>query len=689
MGELPSIAGIRELSAPDVHSRCVATPLVSSYLTFSPLLLREERFFSSTRLSPRGLLPIKKRDALRCPDFPHAPQADAGDRLAHCNSIAKVHISTRFLGLISWKTLLLQSNKVLPPCQNGARIIFYTIIIDTMIRFFQRFFCLACFLLCTATLPLSLWADGVWGTTNVRYAFQSKQPVVGEKSLTLTAWAGETVNAQLVLRNATSQEVLYRTVLQRLKGKGKEQISPKEIALGYVDEVIADTFSSCGKHEVERYGRFMQADRITAQNAFVVPQGQQRGVWLSIAVPRTQRPGRYKGQVIILRNEKIVERLSLTLHVQPRLLPEASKWQFHLDFWQNPYAIARWHQLQPWTYAHFEAMRPYMKMLANGGQKVVTATLINRPWDGQTYDAFGSMVQWVKRADGTWHYDFSIFDRWVQFMDECGIRDEITCFSMIPWRLSFQYYDEASQSFQEWKGAPGDSIYSERWGHFLSAFAAHLKEKGWFSKTTIAMDERPMPAMRHAIAIIHQAAPGLKISMAGYYHPEIEADLFDYCIDEQSPEQPTPAVLERRRREGKTTTYYTCCSSRLPNTFTFSPPAEAAAIPWYALQKGMDGYLRWAYNSWTIDPERDSRFTAWSSGDTYIVYPKANPSVRWAKLIEGIQQVEKFRLLLAEAKQTGNVERIATLENLLKRIDVTQPETTTMVQAELNALSAK
>ncbi len=59
--------------------RHIAGELLPHLLT---LTLLRERFFSSTRLSPRGLLPIKKRDALRCPDFPHAPQgAQATDWL--------------------------------------------------------------------------------------------------------------------------------------------------------------------------------------------------------------------------------------------------------------------------------------------------------------------------------------------------------------------------------------------------------------------------------------------------------------------------------------------------------------------------------------------------------------------------------------------------------------------------------
>ena len=156
----------------------------------------------------------------------------------------------------------------------------------------------------------------------------------------------------------------------------------------------------------------------------------------------------------------------------------------------------------------------------------------------------------------------------------------------------------------------------------LEQFAMHLKDKKWFDITCIAMDERALDQMQKGIHLIHERAPGLKISLAGNYHPEIEKDLYDYCVDEQIKEQFSQSVIERRRAEGKKTTYYTCCSTHCPNTFTFSAPAEAEFIGWYAIRKGLDGYLRWAYNSWTADPVSDSRFTAWSGGDTYIVYPE-------------------------------------------------------------------
>ncbi len=513
------------------------------------------------------------------------------------------------------------------------------------------------------------------GSTDRRYNFKDSEVLPASPDLAGAGWRGETVYAQVVVRNEGRSEQLCEVSITDLKGKGRATISKKHIQLGYVDEVIADTFSHCGTHDVEKYGRFKQADRITRHTTFYLPSQEQRGIWVSIDIPRDAQPGRYEGEITLTSGGKKQGTLPLTLTVSARRLPAVGQWRFHLDFWQNPYAVARWHGVPLWSQAHFDALRPYMQLAAASGQKVITATLINRPWNGQTQDAFGSMIEWRCSAEGQWSYDFSTFDRWVSFMMSCGIDREITCFSMIPWALSFQYYDTSAGTYKHWQAAPGDSLYSVRWGHFLEAFHQHLSQKGWLSKTTIAMDERSLQQMQQAIALIKQHAPGLKISMAGNYHPEIEQELYDYCVDEQSPQQYTTEVIARRRAEGKLSTYYTCCSSRFPNVFTFSPPAEGAFIPLYALHRELDGYLRWAYNSWTTDPDYDSRFRAWSSGDTYIVYPNALPSVRWARLKEGIQLFEKYHLLYAEAVSAGDRARVARLDSLRTRLDVTKAKT--------------
>lgn len=506
-----------------------------------------------------------------------------------------------------------------------------------------------------------------WGNTDTRYPVEAGAEIKTIGVNNVTGWRGERVNLQLLVSNkGADNKVTYS--FSALKN-GKNIIPAENVVGGFVQPVITDKFTGCGHHAVDANGCNLSADRITGEATTLLAANTSRGLWLTVQIPRDAKPGNYKGSVTVTSEDK-TKTYNYTVKVLNRTLPAPKEWRFHLDFWQNPYAIARVHNVEPWSQKHFEVMRPYMLKLASGGQKVITATLTHKPWNGQTYDPFGSMVTWIRKADGNWIYDFTIFDKWVEFMMDCGIDKEITCFSMIPWRLAFRYYDQATDSHKEIKCAPGEAAYNEFWGGMLKAFAAHLKEKGWFDKTFISMDERSLQQMQAAIKVIKDNAPGMKISMAGNYHPEIEADIFDYCLDIETYKAFTPELLARRRAEGKVSTYYTCCSAEYPNVFTFSDPADAEFIALEALVRDLDGYLRWAYNSWTVDPEKDSRFTAWPAGDTYVVYPFSISSVRWERMVQGVQQFEKYKILLDEAKSSGNKSMQARLEKLLEKVDI-------------------
>ena len=506
-----------------------------------------------------------------------------------------------------------------------------------------------------------------WGSVDVRYPMDCGTVVTDEAVNHAVAWRGERVNLQLVVDNGAKESVVEYRFSDLKCGRGI--IPAANVVGGFVQPVLTDKFTGCGRHEVDAHGEVPVADRITAADTTVLAGGARRGLWLTVQVPQDVKPGTYKGTVELVSGGKKTK-YGYSIKVLDRTLPAPKEWAFHLDLWQNPYAIARVHNVELWSNEHFEVLRPYMLKLASAGQKAITATLIDRPWDGQTYDPFGSMVTWVKKADGTWWYDFTIFDRWVEFMMSCGIDKEITCFSMIPWKLSFRYYDQATHSHKYINCAPGEEAYTKFWGGMLSAFKAHLTEKGWFEKTFISMDERSLQQMQAAIKVIKEFAPGMKISMAGNYHPEIEADIYDYCLDIFAYGAYTPELLSTRRAQGKVSTYYTCCSAEYPNLFTFSDPADAAFIALEALAKDLDGYLRWAYNSWTVTPEEDSRFTAWPAGDTYVIYPFSVSSIRWERLVQGIQLFEKYRILLAEAKAAGNAQRVAELEQLLRSVDI-------------------
>jgi hypothetical protein len=288
-----------------------------------------------------------------------------------------------------------------------------------------------------------------------------------------------------------------------------------------------------------------------------------------------------------------------------------------------------------------------MQMLAGAGQKTITVSMIHDPWRGQTFDIYKSMIRWIKTKDGTWKYDYSVFDQWVSFMQSLGINKLINCYTMVPWNNKFYYYDEALQRDTLLIAKTGTPEYEAHWKPMLIDFVGHLKKKGWYNKTAIAMDERPLLAMQQVIGLVRSVDRNIKISLAGSYHAEIAGEVYDYCI--ASAEKFDTLVLQKRLAAALPTTYYTYCWEGHPNTFTFSPPAESAWLGWYAANKQYNGYLRWAYNCWPRTPMQDSRFSTWSAGDTYFVYPGGS-SIRFERLVEGIQDYEKINIIKAMYK---------------------------------------
>ena len=511
-----------------------------------------------------------------------------------------------------------------------------------------------------------------WGSTDIRYKKEEPAPIARlKKDINLTAWKGERVSAQLVVWTPEALDNLSFIVSDLTSGK--ETISKDNVRTGFVryvmtDELNKDGKGGCGYRKSSDYDSTLVADPIDhIASTLTVPANATQGGWISVRVPQQVKAGKYTGTVTVKDGDKVLSELKLAVNVKNRTLPASTEWAFHLDLWQNPYAEARYYNVEPFSKEHFDRMRPDMQNYVDAGGKVITASIMHKPWNGQTYDPFDSMVTWLKKADGTWYFDYTVFDKWVEYMMSLGVKKQINCYSMVPWRLSFQYFDQASNSFKYLDAKPGEAAYDEFWGNMLTSFAKHLKEKGWFDITHISMDERPMKDMLATLKVIRKADKDFKVSLAGTYHDELVKELHDYCIaiGEKFPAE----VIKSRKEAGQVTTYYTCCTEPRPNTFTFSAPAEAEWLGWFAAKENLDGYLRWALNSWVKNPLQDSRFTAWAAGDTYMIYPEGRSSIRFERLIEGIQSYEKIRILKEEFEKKGNKSAIKKIDKILKAFD--------------------
>lgn len=498
-----------------------------------------------------------------------------------------------------------------------------------------------------AEAPMTGLSGGI-GSTDTRY------PPTGvielkpaSQGISLTAWRGERVSAQVVVSAAANQPNLR--VEPAILKNGAHRIP---VEANFIRYTLAD-----GKP---------QGDILDTETSLPLQAGQNRPVWLTINVPGDVPAGVYAGRVSVRSDEGAVE-FPISLDVLTARLPAPTDWKCHLDLWQHPQAVARWHDVPAWSPEHFALLKPQMQRLADAGQKTITCTLIEEAWDGQTYDAFPAMVRWIKKGDGSWAYDYSIFDRWVSFMtDEVGMKNaRIHCYTMIPWSLKFRFHDEAAKRDTDLVLNPGSAEYDAFWGRFLKDFTAHLRAKGWLERTRIGMDERPDALMRGAIATLQKHAPDLKIASAINHPSALTREVDDVSPIIQTTGEFSAADLKERRAAGRKTTYYVCTSPSVPNTFTFSPPAEAEWLGLFAAARGYDGFLRWAFHSWVENPLRSTDFTSWPSGDCFLIYPGNRSSVRFERLRDGIEDFEKIRLLRTwAAGSLLNPEQTAAMTNL-------------------------
>lgn len=522
-----------------------------------------------------------------------------------------------------------------------------------------------------STVPAGLQAS--IGSTDNLYMQHEVPEVAQTTNWSGSAWKGEKKSAQIILWSKDSVPVV-ELKLSDFKTESGETISASNTNTRFVRYVVTDEFAGgCGHRKPEDFAQSLSPDVLDNVDCMNIEAETARPVWITIDVPSDAAAGNYTANLELFAKGKKKESFTFNLNVLDKTLPHYTEWAFHLDLWQNPYAVARTEGVEPWSDAHWEALKEPMQMLANAGQKVITATLNKRPWNGQTEDPFDTMIEWKKKTDGTWEYDYTVFDNWVEFMMDLGITKQINCYSMVPWGNILFYFDEETNEEVKVSAVPGSKEYEELWKPFLTDFMDHLKAKGWENKTLIAMDERGPEEMKAMLALLNETAPTLGVALADNHksyklYPD---QLVDLCVAHGA----TVDAEDRAYRAEKNyvTTWYVCCSDKFPNVFTFSQPTEAVFIGWYTMAADFDGFLRWAYNSYTKESPIDSRFRTWPAGDTHIVYPESRSSIRFERLIEGIQDAEKIRIVRAELEQDTSdegKEKLAEFNQMLEQFNI-------------------
>lgn len=520
----------------------------------------------------------------------------------------------------------------------------------------------------------------------------------GMRSWSGTAWRNDVVTSRIdLLTKAESYEDVTLSSSDFISDSGSV-IASEHIAMTFMRSSLAYT----NERQI--------TDIITDERVMDLQAQKLYSVWVAINVPEQAQPGEYHGTLRISCDDTVLAEFAYTLHVIDLVQPDAQEDEMQLELWMYPYSSNRYYSGKS-TVEYFgdsvedlyavhldpqyqDGLESQLELYRKAGGDAITVTVVEDPWNSQTPDPYPSMVKWIRHSDGTFSFDYTDLDYWVSLNLAHGIDGQIKSFSMSCWGNRITYYDEASGQVVSEAPATGSARWEELWRAFMEDYVAHMEKKGWFDMTYMAMDERPLaeiePVLDLVESVTNSKGESMKMSLAVYdYGAESIFDrIDDLSLAYQLGSSKVKEIAEHRQELGLLTTMYTCGAQ---NSALLNEPGEGAYSIYHAAKYGTDGFLRWALDAFNDDPLVSSAHRILAAGDIYLIYPdekddaemQAHSSVRFEKLMEGVRDMAKLKVLREQYPQLE--EKVA---DLLDSIGMnTMPAEVNRVRAEIFRLS--
>lgn len=550
---------------------------------------------------------------------------------------------------------------------------------------------MSCKLAAAAALPGGSFVET---TKSYRPADVTRVTTLNEGQRNTHAWRGERVNWQILLW-AGEKTVRAEVSSSNLTGP-QGSLSAEQVNLDFLKFIRMNTRD---RYATDPATVELVPDMLNGPGPVEIAANQLQPLWVGVDIPRDAKPGVYRGEITVKMNETDLK-FPFAIKVLPVTVPEVKDWTFDVNFWMHPQATAHYYAgckghgqdetkwthggcaKLMWTDRHLALYKPTLELLRDAGQKTITVNLIKDPWRSsyllkseqpQTNYPYDEMIRWRRKADGSYTFDFSAFEKFVKFCMNLGINRRIECFSMLPW-VSGKFsaitcYDEATgkeiiHRFASWEE------YDQVWSAFMEEFVPLLVKNGWFEKTVIGADERGLGNMAHVEKVLdrfkHRGKP-LQISAAANRTHASDDRLHSISmhggtrkvVNDKWTETQFADWADARRAKGLHSTWYTCTGT-YPGNFGNSRPAESLFIGYYSARLQADGYLRWAVDSWNDDPTGTTDHKVYETGDTFQLYPGerdakvpfTRSSVRFELFRQGIVSYEKIQVLKAKSPQS-------------------------------------
>ena len=221
-------------------------------------------------------------------------------------------------------------------------------------------------------------------------------------------------------------------------------------------------------------------------------------VWVTALIPPDTQSGAYQGKLTISADGVKPVEVPVEIKVSNYLLPSPDKFRTVVDLMQSPESVAMYYKVPLYGDQHFKYLEKSFDCLGYVGNWTVHIPLIARTNLGNEQ----TMVRWIKQPDGSYKFDFSVMDRYldtaIQHMGKPRMVDlwvydmflghggeghpqMEAVFSKIPQsarKISVSALNESTKAVSSIDIGPYNDSTKATWKALIGELMNHLKQRG-------------------------------------------------------------------------------------------------------------------------------------------------------------------------------------------------------------------
>jgi HEAT repeat protein len=171
-------------------------------------------------------------------------------------------------------------------------------------------------------------------------------------------------------------------------------------------------------------------DQLSPQAPAEIAAGKSQPIWLTVQIPEGTKPGKYKGKLTVRAGGMPEASLDVRLEVVDWTLPKPTNYRAYVGIDQSPWALAKWNKVKLWSPQHWKLMEESIRWAGQLGARVVGIPVIRRT---ELSNGDDTMIKWVRKPDGSYSYDFSLADRYIELWKKhCRTDSDIIVYLVHP-----------------------------------------------------------------------------------------------------------------------------------------------------------------------------------------------------------------------------------------------------------------